>query len=912
MATTASQASHFWHQALKYRKHLLKQIEKLQAESTQEVDISHFVVVENLLEKFRLSFVHTIFLDISWAVKENVEEALWGLHISINTEYRRIQGRIKHSSHVVVRRRLERSYHNFLRVAQKFYKGYIQRLAARYDVPELRRIAKGIDAQPMEDPDQISPVLAELRGMVLTSCHSTLLRMGDLSRYRAEARHRNSGYESALNYYGLAHQLKPKSGQAYHQMGIVHLGQGNHLDVVYYFYRSWAVESSPPHAKANLETEFKSLHLPNSSGSRQNSSDTQDAFSMWFVRLHALYYKGEDFPQQAELEGEIMHRLEMACCSEKSTGTLIKMALVNIAAHHVAAANYRESQTAAASRFYHFTLRFNALFMSHFCATFEPKLREAVSADESSSESVNGVKLPPIVEALLPILRVYTMWIAARRQEIRDAAEAFGGVVPTLVQNLAKVFALLCVFSYSQDGMASCPYLLPEDFDIRGFIPLSATIIPEACRCFCGEDGTPKTYLGDSSARLEPAQESSARVLDILRCAYFLAEDVTLPVSYRVADSRLTFEYSPGACSTTPAATSVPTASQIDLSREIFDIYNNNSTAYEVERLIEHQEPSSQTSIHQTPDRIDLGPQSAHHDLSQEEDPMDDDATNIVFDMLAPFLAPPSPQSHQQQDRSPTESSYGMHTGTANELLGSFQTDPSPTRSVPSGVPSGKFVPLPWAWFNTPSPDDSKGSLTPCVRKAFSAEPKPDDSPLNTFATETVLDDPFATPGRHHYGASTNGNEAPQTRDNYSSSPAFSGAETTNQNTNPGNNLLQAFSATNIPRSSPFTHWDETQRSAEESGGSLPRQSRVPQLPQLNTVGAASPHFTDTPGFSHPSSLYAGTPANVGNLGLGTAPGQLAAAAIALGQHARRYYQIDETTSSYNEAIMQAAYCGDQ
>ncbi|GAO19610.1 hypothetical protein UVI_02063840 [Ustilaginoidea virens] len=365
MATATSQASQYWHQALKMRKHLLKHLEKLQAETTLGIDISQFEAIEGLLEKytqpmrslacfgfafltqclirFRLAFVHTIFLDFAYAVKENSEEALWTSHTSINTEYRRIQSRLKHSSHTVERRKLEKSYNNFLRVAQKFYKGYIQRLAARYDVPELRRVAQGIDVEQMDSVDQISPIPAKLQAMVLKSCHSTLLRIGDLSRYRTQARHKNSGYETALTYYSLAHHIKPHSGYAHHQMGIVHLDQGNHLDIVYHFYRAWAVESPHPNAQSNLELEFKSLQLPNSSKSRHNAATAQDAFSMWFVRLHALFYKGEKFHQQAELEGEIMHRLEMACHIEKSTNTLLKMALVNMSAHHIAATNYAGS-----------------------------------------------------------------------------------------------------------------------------------------------------------------------------------------------------------------------------------------------------------------------------------------------------------------------------------------------------------------------------------------------------------------------------------------------------------------------------------------------------------------------------------------------------------------------------------------
>lgn len=228
-------------------------------------------------------------MDFAFGVKENSEDVLWTLHTSINSEYRRIQGRLKHSSHAVERRKMEKSYTNFLRVAQKFYKGYIQRLSARYDVPELRRVAHGIEVEQMDSGDRISPVPPELSLMVLKSCHSTLLRLGDLSRYRTQARHKNSGYETALTFYTLAHHLKPQSGHAHHQMGIVQLDQGNHLDVVYNFYRSWAVDAPHPNAKSNLEAEFKSLQLPNSSKSRQNTTAAQDAFSMWFVRLHARF-----------------------------------------------------------------------------------------------------------------------------------------------------------------------------------------------------------------------------------------------------------------------------------------------------------------------------------------------------------------------------------------------------------------------------------------------------------------------------------------------------------------------------------------------------------------------------------------------------------------------------------------------
>ncbi|KID80052.1 Telomerase activating protein Est1, partial [Metarhizium brunneum ARSEF 3297] len=911
------QARQYWHQALKLKKHLMKQLERLKAESASGVDVAHFEAIEGTLERFRFAFVHTIFLDFAFAVKENTEDALWALHTMINSEYRRIQGRLKQSSHAVERRKMEKSYNNFLRVAQKFYKGYIQRLSARYDVPELRRVARGIDVEPMSNGDRISPVPSGLSAMVLTSCHSTLLRLGDLSRYRTQARHKNSGYETALTFYSLAHHLKPQSGYAQHQMGIVHLDQGNHLDIVYSFYRSWAVDAPHPNAKANLEAEFKSLHLPNSSRSRHNASPTaQDPFPMWFVRLHALFYKGETFPQQAELEGEVLHKLEIACHSEKSAATLLKMTLVNLSAHHVASTIYRGSsdftlgscswfiakstpESMSLAAFYQFTLRFNALFISHFCVAFESELKEAASEDMGSDGSNNvPTKITPILEALLPVLRLYSMWLTACRGEVSAAAQAFGGVIPRLVQNLAKVLTLLCIFTYSQ-ALSNCPYLLAEDLEIRGFRPLSEETIPQQCRCFCTEDGSPKTYLQDHSSRLEPSQENLARILDILRCAYFLAEDSNFPMSYKVVDNSLVFEYCVKPTSDSPEAaaktsTSSPnTASKNPLGNEDADDSSLPS------RVILAEEPR-QLRENLNTDANSQQPQSTQQERVQDEANLED-RDDALFEMLSPFLKPPTPQP-QRQRHSTDESSYGMHTMTANNVLGSFQTE----RSPPGSVLSGKFAPLPWAWFNTPEPEKPADSMTPNGSTGFGESASPYNSPRRPTSSGNHLDDPFATPGRNLHGVLVNSHTAQQqNRRSFTGpvvGPVVSGPETAHRS-----NLLQAFSGTSVPRSSPFIRWGDNQQSTLQNSGPAvsPWGSRaLDSLPQSTGLSA----------FSHPSSLYQGTPANVVGHGMSPISGrpepQFSSPARA--ETAARYLQMDQTALNYNEAIMQTAYHGNK
>jgi protein SMG7 len=269
-------------------------------------------------------------------VKEKVAVILWQSHSIVNSEYRKTLNRLKSSQLSAQARKVDKLYTSFLRTSQYFYKGYIQRLSARYQLPELERMANGIKAESMTIDNPSDSVSAELRTSILESCHSTLIHLGDLSRYRSQARHKVPSYETALTYYSLADDLIPNSGYAHHQMGIIYLDEKRHLDIVYHFYRALAVEHPHPNAMQNLEAEFKTLQLPSTPARRSSRPDPQDAFILWFVRLHAHFYKGEPFSQHKEMEDEVLGRLEMATRLPETLGILLKMVMINISAYHVA------------------------------------------------------------------------------------------------------------------------------------------------------------------------------------------------------------------------------------------------------------------------------------------------------------------------------------------------------------------------------------------------------------------------------------------------------------------------------------------------------------------------------------------------------------------------------------------------
>lgn len=306
--------------------------------------------------------------------------------------------------------------------------------------------------------------------------------------------------------------------------------------------------------------------------------------------------------------------------------------------------------------------------------------------------------MTPVVEALLPVLRLYCMWLAAHRREIHAALPTFGGVVPGLVRNLAKAFTLLVVSTY-HENMSSCPYLLDEDVEIQGLPSLSGESIPDACRCFCMENGALKTLADESKSRLDGRQESLARVLDILRCAYFLAEDGVFPLSHKVLDNWLIFEYQSDMVAS-QNATPAPLVGTPSLRLPDGLASHNEQRHDDDQSSRQHVVLDDSALIHE-----DYEPALATAYAVRDEAQMDD-AESAIIDMLTPFLKPPTPSP--QRRPSLNEPSYGMHNKTASDGTGHFRAGSRQTGSVPSGT----FAALPWAWFNTPRPSDDDAKLS--------------------------------------------------------------------------------------------------------------------------------------------------------------------------------------------------------
>ena len=526
--------------------------------------------------------------------------------------------------------------------------------------------------------------------------------------------------------------------------------------------------------------------------------------------------------------------------------------------------------------------------------TLELELKEIVNRE--SVPGVQNTKTSPVIESVLPLFRTYLMWLAAHRQEIFDAADTFGPLVPGMIQGLAKVFNLLCADTYTQENLASCPYMLIEDLETQGLRPLRDDKIPHACRFYTLEDGATKPRLETQEQRLDPFQETLARILDVLRCAYFLAEDPVTPMAYRVAEKGLVFEYQEvmenGAPATLEPAAILSQPPAVDYGLEVSDNQETMSTPVQLD-------------IQPLANPMSMPPPALAPTEPYEMDAAADQAEDTVLSMLAPFLEPTPVQ--QNHFRSPEGSSYGMHTATANDVFGQLPAaQPSPTGSIPSG----KFESLPWDWVYTPTPNQPQESLmnSASCRGAFAAPVtgSPNYSARAPAQGINGLEDPFATPGRHPRGGFT-----PRSTSNMMGSPPLSLPVPSIAEEAHRNQLLQSLTSPNGPRTSTFSHWGQNSswKPKETMPGANSPHGYRPAAENFPISSAVS-------GFSHPSSLYQGTPANAASFGMppsgqfGRNRAEYASTSQENGASSSSgmRFQMEDTTSSYDKAILQAAF----
>jgi len=675
------------------QKWLVAQKIEKELQSQLNNDLPTFEDIEHLVSQLRIACEAVIFRDFEYGTKERVQHRLWDAHSLINTRYRKLVAHYRSGDQKrrsTERRKLEKHYVDFLKTSQFFYKGYIQRLASHYGpLPALQRIANRLSLSPLS-VDKPVKVGKAVEHLIKMSCHFTLLRLGDLSRYRNVLRTKDRSWEPALGYYYLADALYPNSGSAHNQMAVIALAEGSHLDALYHLLRAVAVEEPHELARDNLAIEYKKISnsWEKEKHSKRRSAPSESPLVIWFVRLQARFYKGVAFSEQAELEREVLGQLAASLKDASFEETLNKLVLINMAANYLATERITEQEGLLKDdlkQSFYYLLGFNVqvlcvllqTLISELANAAEAENLESLTATESSGDSCE--KLNAVAIRVLPAIRQYFAWVISQRAVLVglgtgvDAAAT--GPLVGHIQRLWKIIrdaltALVNVFPAA--SLPTLGYLLPEDEETVGFKPLRAPPPGEEdFSLYVKDDGSLKPRIGEGVFR-QPENENYSRVHDILRAGIALHSEKDRSAA---SSGEHNSTYAPGPQSPVAEVSASPAQSE----------YSHTKLKYRAKGSESTSTGPSDIDMHRLGDNAPA-------------DPLDTDMLRMVENLVEPV----------KSLGSNNESSYGMHSSTANEVFAPIGSERVPKVMGNQFTPKKPFPSLPGIWSTpfTPQPNE--------------------------------------------------------------------------------------------------------------------------------------------------------------------------------------------------------------
>lgn len=517
-----------------------------------------FPDIAHLLTQYRTACENLILQDFEFAFAKDAENRLWDAHGKIKNRFGK---ELKHFRETagkrkpVEERKLVKHFLDFIKSGQHFYRGYIQRLASRFDgVRELETVANRLTLSTLsaDEPTQVSGALAYA---ILLSCHQTLVRLGDLSRWReTQCVTKNRNWGPAIGYYNLAGLIHHTSGVSHNQLAVIAQVDVNHLSATYHLYRALAVEEPHPSAKANLEIEFKKIEEAWSKGDLikidpvRNSQEPGKALVGWFMRLHARCYKGLDFLEHEELESEVLSQLAVDLKERSFESTLNKLVMINIAAESFAGVRLQESGGSAETlRSFFFLQRLNVSTFFALLQVLLPELERSVSEDVQSNgiaPSSGSARITAVTRRVLPALRQYSSWLISNAKIL--AAQVGDNVLNVQVRELWKIYATTLTLLTSTFPVSDLPlieYLLDEDEDTVGFKPLDNENTKH--RYYNGIDLVVQKprYHDRGIQRHHPNVEMLGRVRDLLTDGMLQHSDDKVPIKLVDVEGAMTFTY---------------------------------------------------------------------------------------------------------------------------------------------------------------------------------------------------------------------------------------------------------------------------------------------------------------------------------------------------------------------------------
>ncbi|RMZ86232.1 hypothetical protein DV737_g178, partial [Chaetothyriales sp. CBS 132003] len=515
----------------------LDQSEKDLTTLVSQKELLSYDQLENHIAKFRNACSNLFVLDLKTAVSQNADTRLWAAHGRVNSKFRSYLATLREQSakkKYVERRKADAIYEAFLKSSIRFYRAFIQRLAARFkDVPDLFNLAKGFGPVHLT-ADSPLDLPSEQKLLLLRSCHATLIHLGDLSRYREtelpkKGKQRNWG--PAIGYYDLAHRLIPADGLAFNQQAVVSLAENDHFAAVYNLYRALTSEIPPDPARGNLELEFKKIrtrHARNESLFAIDSTSVDQELERDFLTYHARCYGDAEFPNHEDQCHKIVSAFVQALKTRPYDSAAAKMCFINLAASHCAkqyASDEADSNPDLAMRWllrsYKNLQDLNIHTFTLLLQLLVQELGPAVSEHVGEMDEVACIaQLTPLCRKLLPHLRLYSSWLLSTAEFVHESKDAIQhpGLNQLFDRYADALNTLIKLFPLPK--LPDCEHLLDEDHLILSSVAFSPEAKSRWTQRAGGKQPKGRRFTGADAKR--PEVEMLTRIKDFVKDGLFL------------------------------------------------------------------------------------------------------------------------------------------------------------------------------------------------------------------------------------------------------------------------------------------------------------------------------------------------------------------------------------------------------
>ncbi|KAJ3053849.1 hypothetical protein HK097_003259 [Rhizophlyctis rosea] len=288
--------------------------------------------------------------------------------------------------------------------------------------------------------------------------HRAVNHAGDLERYRQlylQQKEEDRDWTATKARYKLSILLAPNNGLYYHQLAIIYVHEGHHLEALYSYLRSLTVKSPFVNSRDAMKLLFRSA------AKNKSTKPDRQRFEQLFVKLQEMVFTKISLDQFIDIQAHFL-RVFSSLVLKKGLPEYewLQLAAINIA--NVSLLGAKEGTEVGFAEGVSLTLRVMEALLKG-CL----ELVHGEDASEVQGDDVTGLVYVQIVCA----------WLTAMEEDVEallgdKKLVSFWSSFVNLCNTLSKQYPEILSMTNMESFLLSD--ILPEDWHLRGFTPLKS------------------------------------------------------------------------------------------------------------------------------------------------------------------------------------------------------------------------------------------------------------------------------------------------------------------------------------------------------------------------------------------------------------------------------------------------------